>query len=363
MARQNWISLDLDERVFLEGSGSLNDHFWQAAGLDFDKFRVPSTSEHIDDLLRGRFADQRSAPLLRLPPELLHDILRLLNPTGAYIPAVFLFAITCKHALVVARPHLVRLQRAYYAPLAGHRLICIGSAARTLADYPASLTSGPEEALKALFPSKPTPCAEPAAPASLFDLAKTYWRWHAPAGAPSFLRPADLIWRPSAVSRMTMSDFLRFRGLCAPHYPPRARWALCSLSRREYVRADAVPPGPGPDAKPGARDDAFWRRNVARAGLACVCWSPDETTGMRGMAPGTPVNAALTRGRWAGDRFEMLTMDRLMSEDGKAWMDVTDEVVKLLRELWDCAMQSPKSRDVTLLMEYRTIYGGEAGCT
>ncbi|KAI8989786.1 hypothetical protein BD414DRAFT_382100, partial [Trametes punicea] len=199
-------SLDLDGRTYLdEGSGLLTDYLWRSGGLDLDALRVPCTNELIDGMLKGRFVAQRAAPLLRLPPELLHEILRLLNPTDANIPVVFLFALTCKLALAVARPHIVRMQRKLFGALAGHRLICIGDAACALADYPDGLLTDKEvcqlfsaERERALGPDEHS-----ATDASLFRLAKESWRRYA-RDTRSLFSFQDLIWRRSAVSRMSI---------------------------------------------------------------------------------------------------------------------------------------------------------------
>ncbi|EIW60246.1 uncharacterized protein TRAVEDRAFT_45493 [Trametes versicolor FP-101664 SS1] len=189
---RNWIAVDLDRRVWLEGAGRLDDWFSNCAALTLETLRIPCVNDKIDSMLCGRFAHQRTAPLLRLPPELLHEILSALNPTGAYAPAVFLFATTCKLALALAQPHIARLQRSHYAPLAGHRLVCLADGPGTLAHCPAGFFT-PAEA-----------CALGGAPDTpLYGLIRKAWSRYTP-DPPALLRPTDILWRPRAVSRISM---------------------------------------------------------------------------------------------------------------------------------------------------------------
>ncbi|KAI0822758.1 hypothetical protein BC628DRAFT_1292058, partial [Trametes gibbosa] len=183
--------VDLDDRVWFEGAGKIGDWFWCSAGLTLETLRIPCTNDKIESLLIGRFNHQRAAPLLRLPPELLHEIIVTLNPTHAYAPAVFLFATTCKLALALARPHIIRLQRRHYAPLAGHRLVCIADGPGTLSECPAGLFTPTEARVLGGAPDTP-----------LYALVRRSWRRCAP-DPPSLVRPTDLVCRPSAVSRMS----------------------------------------------------------------------------------------------------------------------------------------------------------------
>ncbi|OJT02535.1 hypothetical protein TRAPUB_6952 [Trametes pubescens] len=256
-------------------------------------------------MLAGRFAHQRATPLLRLPPELLHEILSALYPTGAYAPAVFLFASTCKLALALAQPHIARLQRCHFAPLAGHRLVCLNDGPGTLAHCPAGFFTTAEACALGGAPDTP-----------LYGLIRKAWPRITP-DPPALLRPTDILWRPSAVSRMSAGDFVVFRQLCEPYYPRAAPWVLCNVSRREYVRADALCWGDP-------------RRLLWSAVFACICCIPGPDTGNAMGVTGPPV-----RGRWTGDRIEVATLGNLeaRSEDGTKWTDVTQDVVSLVSEL------------------------------
>ncbi|KAI0647423.1 hypothetical protein C8Q79DRAFT_1009522 [Trametes meyenii] len=357
---QTWIAVDLDARIRLDEGGTLEEQFW-GDGFNLDSIRVPCTNDKINTMLSGRFTHQRGAPLLRLPPELLHEIIDILSPVETYSPGMFLFALTCKFALALARPHIARLQRRHFAPLARHRLICIGSGARNLADYPLGLFSkGEERPLLTSVTSAESSSSYDHGNFSLYELATESWKRHV-LNPPSLIRLTDILWRPSAVSRMSAPDFRRFRALTVPHRPDDASWVLCSLSKREYMRCEVVSPMRPTRLERDQRRDRVSecrRRNLLRALLICICWSSDATTNMHGAGEGTSVNKEITRGRWAGDCIELTTLDEM--EVGKPWIDVTDDVTRVLQALWDGIMRNPH-RDVALEAEFNTLAGTVRG--
>ncbi|KAL7283681.1 hypothetical protein ACG7TL_003117 [Trametes sanguinea] len=348
----DWIVVDVDSRVYLENAPSYADPSLAKKGLPLTALSVLRTDELIDDMLQGSFAPQHAAPLFRLPPELLDDILGRLNPTDRYIPAAFLFALTCKLSLALARRRIVRLQQRHYAPLAGHRLVCIGDTPSARPSYPADIFTADE--MRTLFPAAAAAADETApgqqdatspertTPPSLYALAKSWQRYeHDPR---PLVSPADLRWRRSAVSRMSAADFRRLRALAAPRLPgpDPASWVLCSVSRREYVRAAAVqspglPPRKGPGLLAAGDPGVRWEDALVRLLLAAICWPP--IPGTRGCAPAQErerrrgmgeQSVAADQGRWAGNGIELTTMARLRAptEGEKDWTDVTDEVLR-----------------------------------
>ncbi|RPD66500.1 hypothetical protein L226DRAFT_530591 [Lentinus tigrinus ALCF2SS1-7] len=333
---QNWIAVDLDERVCLHGGGKLKEWFWSDPDCVLDALRVPDTGETINDLIAGYSAVQR-APLFRLPPELIDQIFhQIIISSGAYDARLLLLALTCKALLACARRHIVRRQMRHHAPLAGHRLICIGEGATTLEDYPPSMLATSEAEDLA------TSAGDRDGETSLYSRATARWRRYSSrrpcsgsdaAGVTCGLGmaglAADLIYRPSAVSRMSLQDFVRFQALTTPL--PRAVESgdrprvLCNLSKQEYVCAEL-----GNDS----RHITLWQML-----LACICWT--SSASLTGEMGGD--NEQLYRGRWAGDRFAIRTMDltNMISwsagdSDG-AWKDVSYEVIHLVKSLQSIA--------------------------
>ncbi|KAI0723876.1 hypothetical protein C8T65DRAFT_825010 [Cerioporus squamosus] len=326
---QNWVAVDLDERACLRSGGKLSELFWSDSESIIDALRLPSTDETIDYILEGRSAVQHS-PLFLLPPELLDQIFQEINiSSGTYDARLVLIALTCKALLACARRHIVRLQTRRHAPLAGHRLVCIGEGATALEDYrPGVLAPTDVKILRTPYWDTPVQADEAddgeADNLSLYAHATTRcFRCSfqvSGLSTPSSL--LDLIYRPSAVSRMSMEDFVRFQALTAPSHgvagadtsqgPP---WALCNLTKREYVYAD--------------HSDAsitLWQML-----LACICWTSCRRGSETAANSSEQCGAALCRGRWAGDRFAIRTLDSTWT--GTGWSDATCEVSRLVKNL------------------------------
>lgn len=114
--------------------------------------------------------------------------------------------------------------------------------------------------------------------------------------------------------------------------PLSPEWALCNLTKREYVKAKDVM---------HAMRVSFSDHNTAYHALGAVlmcriCWSSDA--GFVDLWYGEGIN----RGVWAADRFEVTTLDRIADlkpvQGGKEgeWTDVSDEAVEELKERLEC---------------------------
>lgn len=109
-------------------------------------------------------------------------------------------------------------------------------------------------------------------------------------------------------------------GKAKEHY-----WVLCNLTKQEYVREDSIaahlnetPDGPLPPGSIG----------LGNVLLSLICWSSDPSISMH-------FNDDLTRGAWAGNRFEVTTLDRLSPPLASgSWRDVSRPVVARLVASW-----------------------------
>lgn len=107
---------------------------------------------------------------------------------------------------------------------------------------------------------------------------------------------------------------------------PRGERVLCNLTKREYVD--------GPKAKGMVKyrigSDI---EDLLGVILRCkICWSSDPSISMS-YNPGDSIH----RGKWAADRFEVTSKDRLVSliETGKKeWKDITKEAVGEVEDAW-----------------------------
>ena len=73
--------------------------------------------------------------------------------------------------------------------------------------------------------------------------------------------------------------------------------------------------------------------SLINALLARICWSgsPEYST----MKLDRAQHWEIGRGRWAGDRFCITTMEEMAhAPDGREWVDVSEEIAEFLFHLW-----------------------------
>lgn len=100
----------------------------------------------------------------------------------------------------------------------------------------------------------------------------------------------------------------------------------------EYVRGDAIKKMN--DKRSADFVDIKGSDHHVNMGLeqvlsAYICWSSNSNCGM---PLEEDTEKTLTRGRWAGDRFEVMHQDRM--PHNVSWKDVTPEAVAWLTKLW-----------------------------
>ncbi|KAL6300890.1 hypothetical protein BKA93DRAFT_752402 [Sparassis latifolia] len=130
----------------------------------------------------------------------------------------------------------------------------------------------------------------------------------------------------SFVQRLTLGEQFGAKELCRILYvvpgQPAPVWVLCNRTKYEFVRADATAQVTlwqlqGPFAHGGV--------GLGHVLASLLCWSSMATA-----YPGD-----LHRGRWAGDRIEITTTDRLRLPPGNVWRDVSQQALERLAEVWD----------------------------
>ncbi|KAI0263360.1 hypothetical protein BC834DRAFT_971354 [Gloeopeniophorella convolvens] len=200
------------------------------------------------------------------------------------------------------------LYAAEMARWAGDRLLCVGDGAQRADAPPGVLAPGELGGREG---------------ASLYELSDDWPGLRHAHGLERILRRYP--WRPRPATpdgwhRGTAKRILR------PVYKAQgagAHWALCNLSKREYVREDALVVRAAPDA---AR--APVRFGFGQALLSRICWSSQASTTMA-------YQGSIHRGVWAGDRFAITEAERLpgFAQPG-LWRDVSEEVRRELEALW-----------------------------
>jgi hypothetical protein len=107
-------------------------------------------------------------------------------------------------------------------------------------------------------------------------------------------------------------------------YTPQDQpWVLRNLTTMQFVRAEAIAIKPPQLRGPDIQGTGFGEVLVSR-----ICWA-------RPAKPGTKDTTNITRGMWAGHRFDITTLAR-HQEDTKneEWTDVSDEVAREISGIW-----------------------------
>lgn len=120
-------------------------------------------------------------------------------------------------------------------------------------------------------------------------------------------------------------DWKPYREMMVPKYESSHPWVLCNISKGEYIRASVIAALTDMDeSKPFISTQRGGTINLGYALLSQICWSSDPSTSMR-------YDSGLCRGRWAGDRFEVTSMDKL--DPQIAWKDISKRVARLLKNI------------------------------
>ncbi|PSR70659.1 hypothetical protein PHLCEN_2v13464 [Hermanssonia centrifuga] len=116
---------------------------------------------------------------------------------------------------------------------------------------------------------------------------------------------------------LSPKDASRMKVMLRTSYTTSQGWALCNLSKKEYVRADEI----AKMTKSTCRGP--WIKHTVNLGMVLLLrttWSSAELVEIK------DPKGDMHRGVWAGDRFEITTLDRLKGGQ-KGWKDVSMAVV------------------------------------
>lgn len=264
--------------------------------------------------------------------DLPSDVYRLFFHHIEFIEDVVCLGLASRHLWTFARDHI----HAYYMSLlgrwAGENIVCVGEGVER-GDYPPGMFSAEElDTLQQTTTNayvdddciKYTMCNEPitlyhfALPSisdmEKVDLQKESWRIYshcenrAKQDDPAFLaRRSEIAVRYST-------------------YLPRDQpWILRNLTTKEFVRSEAIALKPryihGPDIQVLGFGEVV---------LSRICWSTSSSTGLHH-------TANISRGVWAGHRFDITTLARHEDDTkGVGWTDVSDEVAREIANIWEC---------------------------
>ncbi|KAI0655941.1 hypothetical protein C8Q70DRAFT_404860 [Cubamyces menziesii] len=350
---QYWALKNIDRRDSF-GGGKLGEWLFEADHTDLlRELMIPvHLPKNYDEWIqRGERAVQR-APLFKLPNELFEAIFDLLEFEDF---SILCFAITCKDVLTLAKQPIFRAMNCAIPTWAYCRLICLGDYADDIHDLPPGMLAEEELAKMKVALATHGPSDgesdEPRAETEYYgsvtdaldlvgnpsrpkwrkkDLDHTYRRLIAKSVLETdfrfmerdvllpIIRASRVLPRSSAEQCLwdadTVGEFVLARTKPAPE-------VLCNVSKREFVRHDALPEVP-----------KFRNVTLAHALIVQVLWSPDPSCNFR---VAEEYHERISHGPWAGDRFCVTTMATMseLSPGSEGWKDVSEEVVKFLDHL------------------------------
>ncbi|KAI0783465.1 hypothetical protein C8Q75DRAFT_736800 [Abortiporus biennis] len=316
MARtQSWGIFNLDKQEFIKESGTWHD-------LKSILFTTSVHSSRLITLLslpepkELRKLDGAKEIYIRTSLGQLNRIpLELLDMVFAAVDDIVDLACLCLvnyHMLNVGRKHFdmhLRKHRTW----TGDRLICLGSSTK-LKDLPPDLLT-PEE--RVYYRKKDQ---ENSMGGLFYDILEILYDH---SRNPRYRVPADRL------QGMQLNEKLILWDLTDPIYPIDKSWVLCNLSKYQYVTARAISQYTSGKSVKGPY---FCSKSIGftQVLVSQICWAKSADKEIQG-SKDTPLH----KGRWAGDRFEITTMDRMKHlEGGEEWKDVSPMIIQDLEAIW-----------------------------
>ncbi|KAI0058872.1 hypothetical protein BV25DRAFT_1918979 [Artomyces pyxidatus] len=264
---------------------------------------------------------------LELPEDVIHCIFDQINDLDDAI----CFSLSHRRLRIVGRHHvftLLALEKASSSWI-GDRLICIGGETE---DLPGDLlTPAEEQALQSWTEEDLQQYNEEQGLELTFEDTNTFDVSGSLVGRSREIDPEEPRITSRGISRLRrgrLRELDAFEILLQPKYHSRHPWILCNFSKRVYVRLDALAKLAGREIETSETPLFNSLCGFAHVLLSRISWSSRSSTAMS-------YKGKLHRGVWAGDRFEILTMDRLDRHREKdEWADISAEVVKELRAIW-----------------------------
>ncbi|KAH9899409.1 hypothetical protein C8Q73DRAFT_787297 [Cubamyces lactineus] len=320
---QIWRIFNVDHRAIYVGTGlyrKLGEWFFRSHHDLMASLRIPCLPAEIDEWLKSeeRMPVHQRSTLLKLSNELLFMIFAELDDA-----TLACLAITCKDFLTIAKPEFLRRIRRWHRSWAHCRIITLGeyTCSEDLNALPEGLLSEDEKAaVNAYADEMAIKNPEDAKYArNLYSYASEHYELDECSSYG--MRSYDEDYDYRLPRRLTGSDKVMYGVLAGPIFSftyPKGAEVLCNISKGEYVR-DAGLTVP-------------YRITLAHALVSQTCWSSQPSFAM---CCSQEYEEKLMRGRWAGDKFCIVTEDTMPKLEDGEWKDVTKEVDSLLRHICD----------------------------
>ncbi|KAI0083571.1 hypothetical protein BDY19DRAFT_910510 [Irpex rosettiformis] len=289
-------------------------------------FTIPAWSEQSKAMLCAKYPQvtHRSASpeskLLCLPDELLSMIFKYM--TG--LADAVCLCMADDRMFAIGFPRVIELQASAYANWAGDHVLCMGDNTDDN-DLPESIQGTVDDYLEEWWEE--------------YLLSEDYGR-----SLDAYLNVKDLVqkvetgfyteehvrsnrslgsWPPKGFK--STKDWYLYKEMIQPKYELLHPWVLCNLSKGKYVRADVVAALTGEKL---SESEPFISGGIdlGHALLSQICWLSVGSIAMS-------YDDNLHCGPWAGDQFEVTSMDKLDLKT--TWEDVSDDIAKILVKIWE----------------------------
>ena len=306
----------------------------------------------LDEWFAGGRNVEQPGKLPGLPLDIMHIIL---DDVSEDFPHLVMFSCTCKAVLASAIGHLQKGLKTLYATWAGARIICLGDSTKCDEDLPVGFLTAVERE-EVAFASRDDGEDDDSDDDEFQDdnfgnggdvpyllYARDYYQdiytgYEYPC--PGRDRDHDRTQyqrdirnhTPSrAVAARDIAMFVRLSGLPSTRFSlheveyPCEEPVLFNLSKGVCVRS-------------GALRKLATRRGepltLMNALLSRICWS-GSAPGDNAMHLDEAQHLELGRGKWAGDRFCVSTLEAMpRMVDGREWVDESEETDEFLYHLW-----------------------------
>ena len=250
----------------------------------------------------------------------------------------FALALTNKRCWLIGQPRMKALIREHQVSWAGDRIACIG-AYGLLKQLPSGLLSSEEqEWLDEHMGAWP------------YLYAMGPLRHYCGTMLP-YRHPMRQSWELYDGEQLTHQDRLVLQHNIRVTY--RKPDVLRNITKRQYVRRDALINM----TETCPEEWQFNRVDLGHVVLARTCWSTSSD--------GTHLHDVAHRGVWAGDRFDITSLDALDEKDENGeqveWKDVTEEVLDEMDRLWSNEFQGSAFQLIPLVVfvHVTILYQGE----
>ncbi|KAH9899405.1 hypothetical protein C8Q73DRAFT_320194 [Cubamyces lactineus] len=326
---QLWKVVNIDRRERYQGSyeGGLGQWFFRDHDelLEMLREKTPIT---LPGNMKKRLAEGKRAiqpaKLFALPVEVLDMIFEELS-FATRDPALFYFAITCKALCDIAERRIVKFYQELFLTWRDCRVICVGIYLEEDDELPAGVLTEAERAWVASQRERLGNCYQIFMEKFTDELQERQRNFNPSSGVCAMLEPEA--WGPHGYTSKERGPFgadvnmLRelygYKPISVSSFADRE--VLCNTSKREYVRDLALYDPEIPMCI-----------TLAQALIALICWSS-----VAGYTLDYEIQAVsdMKRGRWAGDRFRVVTEDALPDLVDGEWTDISEEVGEVLRHL------------------------------